>query len=257
LLTADDMGQSGTQSTVADAARAGESEVPVESAAAAAKTRPSNSLTAPGEARARTEVIRKQTEALAAVEPIELETAVQDLTGAQKKQEAVQALKRKKLKAAQVQALKKKKQQLDQAQKRKKAAMLKAQALKKQKAAQAGIVRAHKEMAVGSNCPKVDNSNMIVQGRGANTKMLGLLKKYEGQAIGINYDNSADIKEAELVKANDEFFSVSVKDQKLSYSHPLKTILTIIEGEDGVETGKPGQKAKFKAVIKVYPLVPF
>jgi len=92
---------------------------------------------------------------------------------------------------------------------------------------------------------------------GASTRMLGLLKKYEGQAIGINYDNSAEIKEAELVEANDEFFSVFVKDQGLNYSHPLNTILTIIEGKDGVGTGKPEQNGKFNAVIKVYPLVLF
>ena len=60
-----------------------------------------------------------------------------------------------------------------------------------------------------------------------------------------------------LVEANDEFFSVFVKDQKLNYSHPLKTILTIIEGQDGVEAGTAEQKAKFKAVVKVYPLVLF
>ncbi|MBE9545615.1 MAG: hypothetical protein IMF02_14050 [Proteobacteria bacterium] len=167
-----------------------------------------------------------------------------------KKQKAAlskaQVLKMKKLKLAQVQALK-----------RKKAAMIKAQALKKQKAAQAGIEKANRAMAAGSKPQKVDNPNMIIQSMEANTKMLGLLKKYEGQAIGINYDNSADIKEAELVEANDEFFSVFVKDQGLNYSHPLKTILSIIEGKDGVGTGKPEQKEKFNAVIKVYPLVLF
>jgi len=283
LLTADDKSQSGKPSTVAEAAKAapaGEAEIRVESAVAATETRPSDPATAPGEARAKTEVIRKQTEALAAVEPPELETAAQktevirkqtealaaveppeletaaqDLADPQKKQRAARVLQMKKL--AQAQALKKKRLELAQAQKRKRVAILKAQALKKQNAAQAGIVKAHKEMATGSNSPKVDKSNMIAQGRGAHTKMLGLLKKYEGQAIGINYDNSADIKEAELVKVNDEFFSVFVKDQKLNYSHPLKTILTIIEGEDGVGDGKPGQKAKFRAVIKVYPLALF
>jgi hypothetical protein len=258
LLTADDKSQSGKPSTVAEAAKAapaGESEIRGESAVAATETRPSDPATAPGEARAKTEVIRKQTEALAAVEPPELETAAQGLADPQKKQRAARILQMKKL--AQAQAFKKKKLELAQAQKRKRVAILKAQALKKQNAAQAGIVKAHKEMAAGSNSPKVDKSNMIAQGRGAHTKMLGLLKKYEGQAIGINYDNSADIKEAELVKVNDEFFSVFVKDQKLNYSHPLKTILTIIEGEDGVGDGKPGQKAKFRAVIKVYPLALF
>ena len=47
---------------------------------------------------------------------------------------------------------------------------------------------------------------------------MGLLKKYEGKAIGINYDNSAEVKEAELIEANDEFFSVLVKDTKLQLS---------------------------------------
>ena len=86
---------------------------------------------------------------------------------------------------------------------------------------------------------------------------MGLLKKYEGQTIGINYDNSADIKEAELVEANDEFFSVMVKETKLQYSYPLQTLLSLIEGEDGVQSEESEGKAKYSAVIKVYPLVLF
>ena len=88
-------------------------------------------------------------------------------------------------------------------------------------------------------------------------RLLGLLKRYKGKAIGINYDNSSEIREAELVEANEEFFSVRVKDKKLQYSYPLKTILTIVEGQEGVETGEGDKKAKFDAVIKVYPLVLF
>jgi len=87
--------------------------------------------------------------------------------------------------------------------------------------------------------------------------LLGLLQRYKGKAIGINYDNSSEIREAELVEANEEFFSVRVKDKKLQYSYPLKTILTIVEGQEGVETGEGDKKAKFDAVIKVYPLVLF
>ena len=203
-----------------------------------------------GKAQAKAEVIPTQTEAQASVAALKIEKASREVAAAQKKQKAdiakVKALKMKKLKLAQAQALK-----------RKKAAVLKARALKKQKEAQAGIEKANKEMAAGSNPPKVDTSNMIIQSMEANTRILGLLKKYQGQVIGINYGNSADIKEAELVEANDEFFSVFVKDQELNYSHPLRTILTIIEGKDGVETGTPDQKAKFSAVIKVYPLVLF
>jgi hypothetical protein len=207
-----------------------------------------------GKVQAKAEVIRTQTEAQASVGALKIEKASRELAAAQKKQKAdiakAQALKMKKLKLAQAQAQ-------AQALKRKKAAVLKARALKKQKEAQAGIEKANKETAAGSNPQKVDTPNMIVQSMEANTKILGLLKKYQGQVIGINYGNSADIKEAELVEANDEFFSVFVKDQELNYSHPLKTILTIIEGKDGVGNGAPDQKTKFSAVIKVYPLVLF
>jgi hypothetical protein len=203
-----------------------------------------------GKAQAKAEVIRTQTEAQASVGALKIAKASQEVAEAQKKQKAdiarAKALKMKKLKLAQAQALK-----------QKKAAVLKARALKKQKEAQAGIEKANKEMPAGSNPQRVDTPDMIIQSMEANTKILGLLKKYQGQVIGINYGNSADIKEAELVEANDEFFSVFVKDQELNYSHPLKTILTIIEGKDGVGTGTPDQKTKFSAVIKVYPLVLF
>lgn len=252
LLTSDDEVQLGTQSLPADveeAVETGASEKPVELAALAAGAAAiSDDSSESGEARAKAEVIRTQTEAQASVGALKIEKASQELVEAQKKQKAdiAKALKMKKLKLAQVQALQ-----------RKKAAILKARALKKQKEAQAGIEKANKEMATGSNSQKVDTPKMIIQRMEANTKILGLLKKYEGQVIGINYDNSADIKEAELVEANDEFFSVFVKDQELKYSHPLKTILTIIEGKDGVGTGTPDQKTKFNAVIKVYPLVLF
>ena len=236
FLTSDDEVQSGTPSSTE------ESEKPIELAAATAVVAAkSDDSSAPGQAQAEADMIQKQTEAQATVEAVKIEKAAQGLAEAQKKQKAAlskaQALKMKKLKFAQAQALK-----------RKKVAMVKAQALKKQKEAQTGIENANRETATGAT---------MIQSMQANTKILGLLKKYEGQVIGINYDNSADIKEAELVEANDEFFSVFVKDQKLTYRHPLKTILTIIEGQDGVETGIPEQKAKFKAVVKVYPLVLF
>ena len=236
VLTSDDEVQSGTPSSTE------ESEKPIELVAATAVVAAkSDDSTAPGKTQAEADMIQKQTEAQATVAAVKIEKAAQGLAEEQKKQKAAlskaQALKMKKLKFAQAQALK-----------RKKAAMVKAQALKKQKEAQTGIEKANRETATGAT---------MIQSMQANTKILGLLKKYEGQVIGINYDNSADIKEAELVEANDEFFSVFVKDQKLNYRHPLKTILTIIEGQDGVETGRPEQKAKFKAVVKVYPLVLF
>jgi len=199
---------------------------------------------------------------LAATEAMKIEKASQELAEAQKKQKAVadaRALKKQKAALAKAKALKIKKLKLAKAQalKKKKLKLARAQALKKQKAARAGIAAANKEVAAGSKSRGADNSKTVIKSMETNTKMLGLLKKYEGQAIGINYDNSADIKEAQLVEANNEFFSVFVKEKELSYNHPLKTVLTIIEGQDGVETGESDQKTKFKAVVKVYPLVLF
>ena len=155
-----------------------------------------------------------------------------------KKQKAAQAKAEafKKMKAAQAQA---------QALKKKKVAQAKADALKKQKAAQA---RAEES---------VEYVEVAAGGQSNHVKLLRLLKRYKGKAIGINYDNSAEIKEAELIEANEEFFSVMVKEKKIQYSYPLNTILTIVEGEQGVETGEKDEKAKFDAVIKVYPLVLF
>lgn len=258
MLTDADGVETGTPSTEPDNATASPRQ---ESAAPAADTASADPSSAAARERAKVEALRKQTETQAAVEPNEPEKAAPDPTEAQKKQKAVEALKRKKL--AQAKALKQKKQKLAQAQKRKQAEILKAQALKKQKAAQAAIEKGQKQKAAGPDSRPAGDPDATAQAaqphqtRATNTKMLGLLKKYEGRAIGINYDNSADIREAELVEANDEYFSVAVKEQNLSYSHPLKTILTIIEGKDGVKTGKSEQEAKFDAVIKVYPLVLF
>ena len=257
LLTSVDEVQSGTPSSPEDtgeAVKTEEPEKPVELTAPTAEVAAkSEDPSVPGEAQAKADAIQKQTEAQASVEAVKIEKAAQGLAETQKKHRATSEttlLMKQKAALSKAKALKMKKLKLAQAQalKRKKAAMVKAQALKKQKEAQTGIEKANTETASGST---------MTQPMEANTKMLGLLKKYEGQAIGINYDNSADIKEAELVEANDEFFSVFVKDQKLNYSHPLKTILTIIEGQDGVEAGTAEQKAKFKAVVKVYPLVLF
>ncbi len=281
LLTSDDYLQSETPSLPADVeetVKTGGSEKPVELAAPTpwGPAKPDDSPE-PGESQAKAEVIQKQTQAQVSVEALKIEKAAQELAEAQKKQKAdiaeAQARKKQKLKLAKSQALKREKAAVLKVQalkEQKKAQVLKkqrearalreqreARVLKKQKEAQVGIEKAIKEMAAESNPQKVDNPDMINQRMEASAKILGLLKKYEGQAIGINYDNSADIKEAELVEANDEFISVFVKDKELNYSHPLKTILTIIEGKDGVGTGKPEQEAKFNAVVKVYPLVLF
>lgn len=179
----------------------------------------------------------------------------QDLAAAAKKQTVTLAEAQQKEKTALSKARAQKQQKLMLAKaaalKRKKAAQAKALALKKQQAAQGGIETANHDQTAAAG--RLQNGQDLA----ANNKMQSLLEKYKDQAIGINYDNSADIREARLVEANGEFFSVYVKDKKLHYSYPLKTILTVIEGEDGVDTGDSKQPVKFNAVIKVYPLVLF
>ena len=196
------------------------------------------------------EAIEKQNAALAETQKIKMQK--QALTKAQ-------ALKKQKDAQAKVIALKKQKMILAKAAalKRKKAALAKAKAEQKQRDAKTPVETAKKvdstaaKTAPAAGKPKIDRSLKT------DSTMMSLLEKFKGQAIGINYDNSAEIREAQLVEANGEYFSVFVKDKNLHYSYPLKNVLTVIEGQEGVDAGDPEKKGKFNAVIKVYPLVLF
>jgi len=207
--------------------------------------------------KAKQDALKKQREAQAKAEALEKEKAAQVVALKNKKLARAQAEALKKQKAAQAKAetLRKKReaQAKAQASKKQEAIQARADALKNQKAAQAKAEASSQEIQhAGTGMTEAAAAGMSHYER-----LLGLLKRYKGKAIGINYDNSAEIREAELVEANEEFFSVRVKDKKLQYSYPLKTILTIIEGQEGVETGEGDKKVKFDAVIKVYPLVLF
>ncbi|MCK5203904.1 MAG: hypothetical protein KAR15_08530 [Desulfobacterales bacterium] len=204
--------------------------------------------------------LKKQRETQAKAEALKKEKAA--------KAKAV-ALKRKKLAKVKVEALKKQKEAQAKAEALKKMEAqakaksaerqktARAEALKKQKEAQAKAEASAQEIQIASTGVYETASQTTEASLNHHAKLLGLLKRYKGKAIGINYDNSSEIKEAELVDANEEFFSVMVKDKKLQYSYPLKNILTIVEGQEGVEIGEDDKKLKFDAVIKVYPLVSF
>jgi hypothetical protein len=204
--------------------------------------------------KAKHDTIKKQQEAQAKIEAQEKEKAAQAVAMKKKKLARAQAEALKKQKAAQAkaEALKKKKEALAKARasKKQEAIQARADALKKQKEAQAKAEASSQDVQCACT-----GTQAAAAGMNHYERLLSLLKRYKGKAIGINYDNSSEIREAELVDANEEFFSVRVKDKKLQYSYPLKTILTIVEGQEGVETGEGDKKAKFDAVIKVYPLV--
>jgi hypothetical protein len=206
---------------------------------AAGKTAVENEAGTPEESAKKQEAAATREEALKKQQEIKVREALKKHRETQAKTEAL-----KKEKAAQAKATALKKKKLDR---------VKAEALKKQKAAQAKAEA--QEMQIASSAVQEAVSQTTAEGLNTHERLLGLLKRYQGKAIGINYDNSAEIKEAELIEANEEFFSVMVKDKKLQYSYPLKSILTIIEGQEGVETGQDDKKLKFDAVIKVFPSI--
>ena len=182
-------------------------------------------------------------------EALKIEKAAQDMKEAIEQQKAA---------LAKAEADKKQKATLakTRAQKKQKKILAKDAALKRKKAAQAKALQVKKQRATAKSTNNADNTG-IVQGLEANTKMLALLEKYKGQAIGINYESSADIREAQFVDANCEYFRVFAEQKNLYYTYPIKSILTVIESQDGVEIGESKDKVKFNAVIKVYPAVPF
>ncbi|MDX2447733.1 MAG: hypothetical protein QNK29_11130, partial [Desulfobacterales bacterium] len=82
-----------------------------------------------------------------------------------------------------------------------------------------------------------------------------LLKKYEGKEIGINYDDPAEIKRAQLAKVNTDHFSVLVLENELLYSYPFGNILSIVEAADGVPVDISGETANYPIVVKVLHLM--
>jgi hypothetical protein len=80
-----------------------------------------------------------------------------------------------------------------------------------------------------------------------------IIRAYEGQSIAINYYDSTQIQEAELIFVNNLFFSAFVKNQNLLYSFPLHTIISVAEKIDSGPGGKSAPHAKFPAVITISP----
>lgn len=126
-------------------------------------------------------------------------------------------------------------------------------ALKPQQAAKANVLAQKNEAQAQPRLAAAHPATAAA----SSARTVQLLKKYEGQAIGINYQNSADIREAELSEVNSDYFTVFVKEKKLRFTFPLRTLLSVVEGEDGVEAVVGGTATKMKVVLKVYPLVLF
>ena len=85
--------------------------------------------------------------------------------------------------------------------------------------------------------------------------MKELLKKYEGETIGINFDDPAEIKSATLAKVNEDHFSIMVPENELVHSYPYSDIVSIVEGVEGVPIDVSGETPTFPVVIRVFHLM--
>ena len=85
--------------------------------------------------------------------------------------------------------------------------------------------------------------------------MKELLKKYEGEAVGINFDDPAEIKSARLAKVNEDHFSIMVPENELVHSYPYSHIVSIVEGEAGVPIDASDGTPTYPVVIRVFHLM--
>jgi DNA-directed RNA polymerase subunit RPC12/RpoP len=210
------------------------------------------------EADQRAEALKKQKEEEEKAEALkkqkEEEEKAEALRKQKEKEEKAEALKKQKEEEERAEALKKQKEEEKKAEalKKQKEEEKKAEALKKQKEEEkkAEALRKQKEGEEREDRQKIEQN--ILKALKPKPKIKDLLKKYEGQAIGINYDNPTDIKGASLARVNDDHFSILIADDQLMYSFPLTSIISIIEGVDGVSTGISEKDTTFSVVIKVY-----
>jgi hypothetical protein len=182
------------------------------------------------------EALPKPTEFQSPAKVLKIEKAAQEMEAALNKQ-----------KKAMAEANLAKKEKLNPA---------KEKAVQHKKAAVAKARAKEKEGKVGAEVNVLEKEALSADIPDAHSNMRDLLNKYLGHTIGINYDNSAEIKKAELLAANDEFFKVFVVEKNLYYSYPLKTILSVMEHSGGDGAAADVQEDEFSVVIKIYPLMP-
>ena len=194
------------------------------------------------------EAIPKSEETQLPPEILKIERAAHDMADALRKQRAAMAETKDQNKQEDYDLAK------ADADKRKKVALARYQALKRERKSQGKIEVLNTEKATAPTSVTKGSHRAIVQNLETETKLVGLLNKYEGQTVGINYENSTEIKEAELVEANEEFFSVFVKEKDLRYNYPLKTIAAVVEGKNGIVDSDSAHETIVNAVLKVYPL---
>jgi len=171
----------------------------------------------------------------------EEEERAEALKKQKEEEERIEALRRQKEEEQRAEALRKQKEEEDRAAalRRQKEEEKRAEALRRQKEEEE-----KKELQ-----KKIEDITNVLKPK---AKIKDLLKKYEGQTIGINHDSPTEIKGADLIKVGGDLFSILLIDEKLLKSYPLRTITSVIEGVNGVSDGNMEEKSKFSIVILVH-----
>jgi len=206
----------------------------------------------------RAEVLRKQKEEEEKLEALrkqkEDEQRAEALRRQKEEEEKLEALRRQKEEEERAEVLRKQKEdeQRAEALRRQKEEEEKLEALRRQKEEEerAEVLRKQKEEEEKKALQKkIEDITNVLKPK---AKIKDLLKKYEGQTIGINHDSPTEIKGADLIKVGDDLFSILLADEKLIKSYPLRTITSIIEGVNGVSDANMEENSKFSIVILVH-----
>jgi len=193
----------------------------------------------------RAEALRRQKEEEERAEALRKQKEEEDRAEALRRQkeeeERAEALRRQKEEEERAEALRKQKEEEDRAEalRRQKEEEERAEALRRQKEEEE-----KKELQ-----KKIEDITNVLKPK---ENIKDLLKKYEGQTIGINHDSPTEIKGADLIKVGGDLFSILLIDEKLLKSYPLRTITSVIEGVNGVSDGNMEEKSKFSIVILVH-----
>ena len=213
------------------------------------------------EEKERAEVLKRQKEEEAKAEALrkqkEEEAKAEALRKQKEEEEKAEALRKQKEEEAKAEALRKQQEKEAKAEalRKQKEEEAKAEALRKQKEEEAKAEALRKQKGEEEKRELQKKVDDITKQLKPKSKIREILKKYEGQDIGINYNSPTEVKGANLVKVGEDIFSIAIIDDELMKSYPFRSIISIIEGVNGVRSGDKEKESTFSIIIHVYHAV--
>jgi hypothetical protein len=173
----------------------------------------------------------------------------------QEEREKAEAIRRHKEEKEKAEALRREKAEREKAEalRREKESREKADALRKEKEEQARAEAQRKEreeQEKAKSRQKAEDSLKEIKASQAKS-IEAQLGKLEGETIGINFDDSGEIKGGRLVNVRKDFFSVIDTENDLVYSFPIHNILSIMEALNDTGISLKDGDVKYAAVIRV------